>query len=97
MDEDGAADASIKIVAGHVRGSASWCVQLAPREPVVMILQEEQITVSRSIVPVECVTLTTTSVPGEFIVKETIRHEEIDVDVSPRGHSTAHPANRKAI
>jgi uncharacterized protein (TIGR02271 family) len=55
----------------------------AAREPVVMILHEEQITVSRTIVPVERVTLTTTPVPGVFVVKETIRHEETDVDVSP--------------
>lgn len=64
----------------------------AAREPVVMVLHEEQITVSRTIAPVERVTLTTASVPGELVVEETIRHEEIDVVVSPSGPSTTHQA-----
>jgi len=68
----------------------------ALHEPAVMILHEEHITVSRAIVPVERVTLTTTSVPERLIVKETIRHEEIDVDVEPRGLSTTHQGNREA-
>jgi uncharacterized protein (TIGR02271 family) len=68
----------------------------APREPVVMILHEEQITVSRTVVPVERVILTTTSVPEALVVEGTIRHEEIDVDVSPWGPVTTHSARREA-
>ena len=70
-------------------------VRPALHEPVVMILHEEQITVSRTILPVERVTFATTSVPGRLIVEETIRHEEIDVDVA-RGPSTTRPGNRDA-
>jgi uncharacterized protein (TIGR02271 family) len=68
----------------------------AVREPVVVLLHEEQITVSKTIVPVERVTLTTTSVPGRFVVEETIRHEEIDGDVSPTTPGGTHPVDRAA-
>jgi uncharacterized protein (TIGR02271 family) len=80
-------------VAGGTVGQAG--ARRAPREPVVLILHEEQITVSRTIVPVERVTLTTNSVPGEFVVEETIRHEEIDVDVSLRAFDNS-PGGRRS-
>lgn len=50
-----------------------------------LILHEEQITITRTIVPVERVWLTRTQVAGTRDITETLRHETVDTG------STSHP------
>ncbi|TDW67911.1 uncharacterized protein (TIGR02271 family) [Curtobacterium sp. PhB25] len=53
-------------------------------EPIVVVLREEQITVSTAVVPVERVTLTTHTVTEEHRVEAELRREEIDIVTSRR-------------
>ncbi|WP_267425263.1 MULTISPECIES: YsnF/AvaK domain-containing protein [unclassified Curtobacterium] len=50
------------------------------REPVVVVLHEEQVVVSKRIVPVERVTLTVHTVTEDRPVDAVLRHEEVTVD-----------------
>ncbi|PZF15632.1 hypothetical protein DEJ25_02680 [Curtobacterium sp. MCPF17_011] len=50
------------------------------REPIVVVLHEEQLVVSKVVVPVERVTLTTHTVTHDVVVDETLRHEVVHVD-----------------
>ncbi|PZE94133.1 hypothetical protein DEI95_05740 [Curtobacterium sp. MCBD17_008] len=50
------------------------------REPIVVVLHEEQLVVTKTVVPVERVTLTTHTVTQDVVVDETLRHEVVDVD-----------------
>ncbi|OOB92336.1 YsnF/AvaK domain-containing protein [Rathayibacter sp. VKM Ac-2630] len=52
----------------------------APVEPVVVILHEERIGITRTVVPVERVTLRVSSVAGERDVTEELRREVVDVE-----------------
>ncbi|PTL72265.1 hypothetical protein C1I63_05000 [Rathayibacter caricis DSM 15933] len=52
----------------------------APVEPVVVILHEERIGITRTVVPVERVTLRVASVAGERDVTAELRREVVDVD-----------------
>ncbi|HDY5681509.1 TPA: DUF2382 domain-containing protein, partial [Staphylococcus aureus] len=45
-----------------------------------LILHEEQITITRTIVPIERVRLTRTQVAGTQDITETLRHETVDID-----------------
>ncbi|PZE64539.1 YsnF/AvaK domain-containing protein [Curtobacterium sp. MCBD17_021] len=49
------------------------------REPIVVVLHEEQVTVTKTVVPVERVTLSTHRVSDDHVVTETLGHEEVDV------------------
>ena len=52
----------------------------APVEPVVVILHEERIAITRTVVPVERVTLRVASVAGERDVTAELRREVVDVE-----------------
>lgn len=53
-----------------------------------LILHEEQITITRTIVPIERVRLTRTQVTGTRDITETLRHETVDIGpTSPPTHS----------
>lgn len=55
------------------------------REPIVVVLHEEQVLVTKTVVPVERVTLHTHRVTEDQVVTETLGHEEVDVvDVPAR-------------
>ncbi|WP_165069808.1 DUF2382 domain-containing protein [Marisediminicola senii] len=54
---------------------------LAQRPDLVMVLHEEQATVSLAVVPVERVTLGATWVAAEHTARETLRHERVDLAV----------------
>lgn len=47
--------------------------------PIVIVLREEQLTLTTTIVPVERITVNVAEVISEQRVSETIRHEHIDV------------------
>jgi uncharacterized protein (TIGR02271 family) len=57
--------------------------EVRSRDPIVLVLHEEQIAVSRTVVPVERVTLTTRTVTEERQISETVGHEEFDVEHVP--------------
>lgn len=61
------------------------------REPVVVVLHEEQVVVSKRIVPVERVTLTVHTVTEDHPVDAVLRHEEVTVDED----STRDPDTRR--
>lgn len=50
------------------------------REPIVVILSEEQVEITKRVVPVERVTLHIDVVTDEKQVSETVRREQIDYD-----------------
>jgi uncharacterized protein (TIGR02271 family) len=50
------------------------------REPVVVVLHQEQVVVSKRVVPVERVTLTVHTVTDDREVDAVLRHEEVTVD-----------------
>lgn len=59
------------------------------REPIVVVLHQEQVVVSKRIVPVERVTLTVHTVTEDRPVDAVLRHEEATVDEdSTRGPDT---------
>lgn len=49
------------------------------REPVVVVLHEEQLVVSKTVVPVQRVTFTAHTVTRDEVVDETVRHEVVDI------------------
>jgi uncharacterized protein (TIGR02271 family) len=53
-----------------------------PAEPIVMVLHEERVSISKTVVPVERVTLRVTSVEGEREVSAGLRREVVEVDRS---------------
>lgn len=52
----------------------------ADRQPIVVILSEEQVEITKRVVPVERVTLHIDVVTDEKQISETVRREQIDVD-----------------
>ena len=50
------------------------------REPIVVVLHQEQVVVSKRVVPVERVTLTVHTVTEHRPVDAVLRHEEVTVD-----------------
>lgn len=51
----------------------------APTLPIVIVLREEQLTLTTTIVPVEKITVNVANVISEQHVNEPVRHEHIDV------------------
>ena len=61
------------------------------REPIVVVLHQEQVVVSKRIVPVERVTLTVHSVSEDRQVDAALRHEAVTFDQdAARRHDTRH-------
>ncbi|NII52136.1 YsnF/AvaK domain-containing protein [Frigoribacterium endophyticum] len=54
---------------------------VADRQPIVMVLHEERVSLVRSIVPVERVTLSVRDVTETTTVTKSVRREEASVDV----------------
>ncbi|MDY0913621.1 YsnF/AvaK domain-containing protein [Rathayibacter festucae] len=57
-------------------------IAAAPQEPIVVILREERIALTRTVVPVERVTVRVASVAGARDVTASLRHEVADVESS---------------
>lgn len=51
----------------------------APSGPIVIVLHEEQVTLTTTVVPVEKVTVEVSAVTREHRVKDRLRREEIDI------------------
>jgi uncharacterized protein (TIGR02271 family) len=58
---------------------------VADREPVVVVLREERVVVTKTVVPIERVTLTTRVVTGDERVVDTVRREVVTVQTGPSG------------
>ena len=57
---------------------------LADGEPLELVLRREEPVVSTRVVPVERVRITRSVVVAERTVDETLRHEEVEVDLPPQ-------------
>ncbi|ROQ64667.1 uncharacterized protein (TIGR02271 family) [Rathayibacter sp. PhB152] len=55
-------------------------IAAAPQEPIVVILHEERIALTRTVVPVERVTVRVESVAGARDITASLRHEVADVE-----------------
>jgi uncharacterized protein (TIGR02271 family) len=58
---------------------------VADREPVVVVLHEERVVVTKTVVPVERVTLTIHAVTRDEPVVDTVRREAVTVQTGPSG------------
>jgi len=82
----------IRIVREPITGAAELADSSTAtvHEPIVVVLREEQITVSTAVVPVERVTLTVHTVTEGHRVEVALRREEVDI-VTSRGGSAGAP------
>lgn len=68
------------------------------REPIVVILHEERLTIAKTIVPVERITLGTRTVTHDERIDAALRHEEVEVASAAdggarQGSATADPVD----